>query len=73
LRQLVERLQVAHLQEVHQIAMMGLSPGARRMLGIPDDHYMGLIIGFGYPETPYARGVQKDRSSKIHRFTTDKR
>jgi Fe-S-cluster-containing hydrogenase component 2 len=48
-------------------------PGARRMLGIPDDHYMGLIIGFGYPETPYARGVQKDRSSKIHRFTSDKR
>jgi nitroreductase len=48
-------------------------PGARRMLGIPENHYMGLIIGFGYPETPYARGVQKDRSSKIHRFTTDKK
>jgi ferredoxin/nitroreductase len=44
--------------------------GARRMLGIPDDHYMGLIIGFGYPEIVYARGVQKDRASKIHRFTT---
>jgi Fe-S-cluster-containing hydrogenase component 2 len=44
--------------------------GARRMLGIPDDHYMGLIIGFGYPEIEYARGVQKDRASKIHRFTT---
>jgi nitroreductase len=48
-------------------------PGARKMLGIPDDHYMGLIIGFGYPETPYARGVRKDRSSKVHRFTTDKK
>jgi hypothetical protein len=40
------------------------------MLGIPDDHYMGLIIGFGYPEIVYARGVKKDRSSKIHRYTT---
>jgi NAD-dependent dihydropyrimidine dehydrogenase PreA subunit/nitroreductase len=46
--------------------------GARKMLGIPDDHYMGLIIGFGYPEITYARGVQKDRSAKIHRFTTKK-
>lgn len=43
------------------------------MLGIPEDHYMGLIIGFGYPEIPYARGVQKDRSAKIHRFTTGKK
>jgi ferredoxin/nitroreductase len=48
-------------------------PGARRMLSIPDDHYLGLIIGFGYPEIVYARGVQKDRRSKIHRFTTDKK
>ncbi len=48
-------------------------PGARKMLGIPDDHYMGLIIGFGYPEIVYARGIQKDRSSKIHRFSTNKK
>jgi ferredoxin len=47
--------------------------GARKMLGIPDDHYMGLIIGFGYPEIVYARGVQKERSNKIHRFTSDKK
>jgi NAD-dependent dihydropyrimidine dehydrogenase PreA subunit/nitroreductase len=48
-------------------------PGAREMLGIPNDHYMGLIIGFGYPEIVYARGIQKDRSSKIHRFTNTKK
>ena len=47
-------------------------PGARKMLGIPDDHYMGLIVGFGYPKIKYARGVQKDRSNKIHRFTDKK-
>lgn len=48
-------------------------PGAREMLGIPNDHYMGLIIGFGYPEIVYARGIQKDHSSKIHRFTNTKK
>jgi hypothetical protein len=48
-------------------------PGARKMLGIPEDHYMGLIIGFGYPEIVYSRGVQKDRNSKIHRFTSAKK
>ena len=44
-------------------------PQARAMLGIPEDHYMNLIVGFGYPEIPYARGVKKDRFSKIHRWS----
>lgn len=39
------------------------------MLGIPKDHYMKLIVGFGYPEIKYARGVQKTRTNKIHRYT----
>jgi hypothetical protein len=42
------------------------------MLGIPSDHYTKLMVGFGYPEIPYARGVQKDRSAKIHRYSQDK-
>jgi hypothetical protein len=42
---------------------------ARQLLGIPEDHYMGIIVGFGYPEIKYARGVQKDRSAKLHRYT----
>ena len=46
-----------------------LAPQAREMLGIPSDHYMNLIVGFGYPEIEYARGVQKDRSRKTHRYT----
>ena len=46
-----------------------LAPNARRMLEIPEDHYMRLIVGFGYPEIPYVRGVQKDRPGKIHRYT----
>ena len=47
-----------------------LAPHARHMLEIPEDHYMRLIVGFGYPEIPYVRGVQKDRPGKsigIHR------
>lgn len=50
-----------------------LAPAARDMLGIPSDHYMNLIVGFGYPEIKYARGVQKDRSGKIHRWTQKQR
>lgn len=49
------------------------NPQARKMLGIPEDHYMKLIIGFGYPEIEYARGTQKERKPKIHRYTTDQR
>lgn len=36
-----------------------VAPEAREMPGIPESHYMKLIVGFGYPEIPYARGVQK--------------
>ena len=46
-----------------------LAPEARAMLNIPKDHYTGLIVGFGYPEIVYARGVQKDRSRKLHRWS----
>ena len=46
-----------------------LAPKAREMLGIPREHYTGLIVGFGYPEIVYARGVQKDRAAKTHRFS----
>ena len=46
-----------------------LVPAARKMLNIPEDHYTKLMVGFGYPEITYARGVQKDRKNKIHRFS----
>lgn len=50
-----------------------LAPQAREMLNIPKDHYTGMIVGFGYPEIPYARGVQKDRSAKTHRYSESNR
>ena len=46
-----------------------LVPEAREMLNIPKDHYTGLIVGFGYPEIQYARGTQKNRKAKIHRYS----
>lgn len=46
-----------------------LAEEAREMLDIPRDHYTKLMVGFGYPEIRYARGVQKDRSAKTHRYT----
>ena len=49
-----------------------LAPKARDMLNIPREHYTGLIVGFGYPEIPYARGVQKDRLAKTHRYSVDR-
>jgi nitroreductase len=49
-----------------------LVPEARAMLGIPNDHYTKLMVGFGYPEIPYARGVQKERGKKIHRYSETK-
>jgi ferredoxin len=48
-----------------------LVPQAREMLGIPLDHYIKLIVGFGYPEIKYARGVQKERKGKIHRYSKE--
>lgn len=45
---------------------------ARAMLDIPKNHYMKLMVGFGYPEIPYARGVQKDRGRKIHRYSENR-
>ena len=48
-----------------------LTPEVIAMLNIPKDHYTGIIVGFGYPEIEYARGVQKDRSTKTHRYTED--
>lgn len=44
------------------------NPKARAMIGIPKDHYMKLIVGFGYPEIKYHRGSQKEGYRKIHRL-----
>lgn len=44
-------------------------PDIKAMLNIPNHHYIGMIIGFGYPEIKYVRGVQREmEQSRIHRL-----
>lgn len=44
-------------------------PDVKALLQIPEYHYIGMIIGFGYPEIPYARGVQRTmEKDRIHRI-----
>ena len=45
------------------------SSSIKEMLKIPDNHYIGMIIGFGYPEIKYARGVQRKDDKKITRIS----
>ena len=44
-----------------------------KLLQIPEDHYISLMVGFGYPEIRYARDVQREANGKIKRivFTQD--
>ena len=45
-------------------------PEVKALLEIPENHYAGVIIGFGYPEIAYARGTQRELSSaRIHRIS----
>ncbi len=41
-----------------------LAPNARKMLGIPVDHYTGLIVGFGYPEIKICQRSTKRKEGK---------
>jgi hypothetical protein len=44
-------------------------PELKSLLEIPEDHYVGMLIGFGYPEIRYARGVQRTiEQERIHRL-----
>ena len=47
-------------------------PPIRAMLQIPDDHYVGVMLGFGWPEIRYARGTQRSvEETRIHRLRFD--
>ena len=42
-------------------------PEVKAMLNIPENHYMDMIIGFGYPEIHYMRGTQRTvNKNRIH-------
>jgi nitroreductase len=49
--------------------VMALMPEVKNLLKIPENHAVGMMIGFGYPEIPYARGMQRrTERSRIHRL-----
>lgn len=50
------------------LAVLDLMQDVRALLEIPEGHYMGMIVGFGYPEIPYARGTQRRvGAGRVHR------
>lgn len=52
----------------YPLGVLDNMPQIKAMLQIPEDHYIGMIVGFGYPEIPYVRGVQKEATGKIKRL-----
>ena len=48
--------------------VLNLMPDVRALLEIPENHFVGMIIGFGYPQIRYVRGTQRTLSpERIHR------
>ncbi len=44
-------------------------PEIRAMLRIPEDHYVGVMLGFGWPEIRYTRGTQRGiEEARIYRL-----
>lgn len=39
--------------------VLNLMPDIKALLEIPEDHFIGMIIGFGDPQIRYARGAQR--------------
>ena len=50
------------------VDVLKLMPDLRNMLEIPENHYFGVMVGFGFPEISYTRGVQKKDELKVHRL-----
>jgi Fe-S-cluster-containing hydrogenase component 2 len=51
------------------LGVLNTMPDIKELLQIPKDHYIGMVIGFGYSEISYARGVQKTiGEERIHRL-----
>ena len=48
-------------------SVLELMPDIYALLEIPDDHYVGSIMGFGWPELHYPRGVQRQGYARFQR------
>lgn len=47
-------------------AALSICPKSRAFLGIPENHYITVPMGFGYPEYTFKRGVSRSDALKIH-------
>lgn len=52
----------------YPLDVLELMPKEKAMLGIPSNHYISMIIGFGYPKIKYKRGVNKFNKDKIKKI-----
>lgn len=43
--------------------LISKSNEARKILGIPEDHIILSVVGFGYPEIEFARGIEKTKKT----------
>ncbi|MCC8163081.1 MAG: nitroreductase family protein [Lachnospiraceae bacterium] len=48
------------------VGVFEMIPESYDILGIPRNHVFGLVVGFGYPEITYKRGVQREDGSAVH-------
>ena len=53
----------------YPVGALSHMPEVEKLLQIPQDRYYSLILGFGYPEYPYARGVQREGIAQIKELT----
>lgn len=53
---------------IYPLSVLENMPELKAMLRIPEDHYVGMMVGFGYPELTFSRGVQKAESGRITRL-----
>ena len=47
-------------------AALLICPKSRAFLGIPENHYITVPLGFGYPAHTFKRGVSRSDALKIH-------
>lgn len=53
---------------IYPLSVLENMPDIKAMLQIPKDHYVGMMVGFGYPEITFARGVQKAEEGRVTRL-----
>lgn len=53
------------------VGVLDMIPEAKELLGIPEDHCVPMVVGFGYPELKYPRAVQRDGGTAVYRVGKD--